>query len=129
MAENPNSIPPSPLVKPEPIVVPSLFHRLLERAKSDRKILLGLILFIITFVIAITASIILNTQSQPIGYQEAPVSQPSPSPARQTRFVNHPTIIQAEEIVNQAQADVKSFTIQKHPLLPPALDMQVTLDR
>ncbi len=129
MAENPIAVPPTPITKPTPIVVPSLFNRLVDRVKSDRKILLALILFMITFAIAIAASLILNTQSQKIGYQEGQISQPSPSPAHQTRFVNHPTIIQAEEIVNQTQADIKSFTIQKHPLLPPALDMQVTLDK
>lgn len=63
-----------------------------------------------------------------VSFNEPPLSFPTPSPKQQTIFANHPKVVEIEQMLPNLEASISSQIIDNHPLLPPALDMEVTLE-
>lgn len=104
-------------------------NQLLTLLKTNRRAqIISASLFII--LISLTGILAISWKNRrQIAFEQKPFTHPSPSPRHQTRFANHPTIINIEQDLASVEASVSSLIIQKHPLLPPSIDMQVTLDK
>lgn len=99
---------------------------LLKTNRRAQIIALSVILIILSLAASVFLS--LRTKNQ-VAYQQPSFTHPSPSPRHTTRFANHPIIINIEQDLIGLEASVSSLIIQKHPLLPPSLDMEVRIDK
>ncbi len=82
----------------------------------------------IIIIVSLAGSLIIGLMSKRnVAYQQPQFFHPSPSPRPTTRYANHPTILEIEQELPNLESSISSQIIHKHPLLPPSLDMEVTL--
>lgn len=95
--------------------------------KTDRKV--QMLTLGVMIVIGVGIGGWLTKSREEVGYRQPEYEQPSPQPERQTRFVDHPTVAEAEDVVTKMESTLRETKISDHPLLPPVVDTQVTLSK
>lgn len=124
---------PSPRPSPAPEIpsAPSLspIERLKQKfdalPKTHRLAIIGGTSFI---ALLSAFALILNLSNDEQSFQSKPLALPSPSPLVATRFADHPTVRASEATLQAVEASLDAQKITDTPLLPPPLDMEVSLN-
>jgi len=117
--------PTPPTTPPTPPKIP-LTQKLKAFLITHKK---SLLLGISTIIIFITSlAFLLKTQGS-LNISGDPAPTPQTAPSRLTSYANHPSIASASAQLSQIEAEIKALQTDNHPLLPPTLDISVTLDK
>ncbi|MBI2010463.1 MAG: hypothetical protein HYS86_04830 [Candidatus Chisholmbacteria bacterium] len=123
---------PSPPLSTAPSPSPSK-PALVERFKAKLDSLpkthrLAIITATLLILLLGSSAILLSLGTNKQSFENEPLNLPTPSPPTLTRFAQDPTVATAEATLRQVTGILENQKITDTPLLPPPLDMEVSLN-